>query len=343
MGAQNGKENDVSTISSDKALRVGIDELQQTKLILNGYFRSAFPTFLVPTDIIHLTSSFVTDHFMLTTITYRWNIDNDKLKDMKQANVGQVFSSDIFHFADMDWIIHVYPNGNTVNNKGNFQSFLRIASEPIRFNLILVCCRIACIETSSSFTWMSDFSKSKYHGCGPSMNAIKLTEIKSFSTLSLEATIRMNRLRLKDSNALHYQRQISVPTRMNFEWEIDKDSLFRMKLSHNGKVFSSPIYYDAFCMDIYPNGLTAIDEGCTLIYLLLLTLPPHASEIQAKWKIRVTGSNSSGKTVTADGDAFRCRFNADSGYGFSWGTSKLSFGEFKQLSDVTIQAQLMGK
>ena len=160
------------------------------------------------------------------------------------------------------------------NDAGNFQVFLRLLSLPKKWDRVILCHNMYCPETLSSHTLLQEYTERKL-SCGWPKNVMKLTEIESLNKLSLIISIRINKIILKNNNKLYYQKNIYIPTINKIKWKINKDLLSKMKLSLNGKRFTSPIYNDIFCLAICPNGHELSDKGWIRIELILCLLPPN--------------------------------------------------------------------
>ena len=71
----------------------------------------------MPLDIIHITTLFIDDHFLLTRGSYQWIIDNDTLQQMKSTRDLR-FSPHKFKMAELEWVIDVHPNGRWTSERG---------------------------------------------------------------------------------------------------------------------------------------------------------------------------------------------------------------------------------
>ena len=304
-------------------LKRDIDYLdEETYIIINGYFRLSFPSNIMPLYIIHITTVFIDDHFMLTRGSYQWIIDNDTLQLMKSKKGRSKFSSHTFKIAELEWIIDVYPNICSSSEAGIFQVYLRLVSLPTTWEHVLLCLNIRCPETQSSHTSLQQWDEGRSDWGWPP-NAMKFTEIESLNQLSFIASIRVNKIKLKNSNKYYYQQNVSIPRISKIEWKINEDLLSKMKLSHNGKRFTSPIYNDTFCFAICPNG-ESFAHGRTKIELVLCALPPNQKNINLKWKINLNATESS-----SIGDKTYYK-----------SSKKFSFDKFQKLKGLTIHADI---
>eukprot|EP01084_Bolivina_argentea_P256278 431407_1 len=91
---------------------------------------------------------------------YVWNIQQTKLTQMMQAKHGleDVFVSDTFEMASMDWCIQVYPNGYNDNNVGSFHVCLKLLSLQ-KGTKIMVFRRIYCKEYNASYSHIDSYVK----------------------------------------------------------------------------------------------------------------------------------------------------------------------------------------
>ena len=332
-------------------LKRNIDYLdERTHLIINGYVRIKVPSITIPSDMIHLIILFIDDHFMLTRGTYEWIIDYETLQQMKKAKAEQEFSSPKFKIAELYWMIDSYPNGNDESDAGSFDIFLKILSMPTKWSDIILCYNIRCNETLSSCITTKSFDASGGNW-GWGTNTMQFNEIQSLNKLSFTISIIINKITLNHQNKLYYQRNVSIPEITRIEWRINDDLLSKMKQSHNGKQFTSPIHENIFCLYLCPNGYNSWDEGWTDIQLILCTLPPidsmphDPSEINLKWKIKLEAKISSSGDELEDSSfniERECEDDFDEdNYAKHWGSKVLSFENFKKLKDVTICAEII--
>ena len=108
-------------------LKKNIDYLDKnTHSIIDGYFHIECPLYMIPSDIIYLTTLFVDDHFMINRGGHQWYIDSELLNKLKNANRRQRFVSPTFKIAELDWMICIFPNGYTDDDPGNCMVFLAL-------------------------------------------------------------------------------------------------------------------------------------------------------------------------------------------------------------------------
>ena len=316
---------------------------ERTHRIIDGYFRLSFPFKIIPTDIIHLTTLFIDDHFMLTRGTFEWIIDNEILQQMKKAEQSQRFPSKKFKISELDWLLDVYPCGNADDRVGNFEVFLRLLLLPRKWKDIILCFSLHCNETLCSKTSVATFNDVD-HSWGWPIDTMRLSDIQSLNRLSLTTSIRINKIILKDNEKVYYQRNVFIPKNSKLEWRIDDDLLSKMKMCQNGRRFTSPIYNNTFCLDICPNGSDSSDRGWTQISLTLCALPPNLAQIQLKWKINVDATIS--LSTGSEPDIFNVyteytnNFDEETNYSKHWGRKRLSFDNFQKFNELTIYAEI---
>eukprot|EP01084_Bolivina_argentea_P305641 528019_1 len=91
---------------------------------------------------------------------YTWEIKGNKLSKMMKAESGEVFESDTFEMASMNWCIKVAPNGDTDDSVGSFGVFLKLLSSPPQNGTkIKIFKRIHCKEYHSSHSIISSYKK----------------------------------------------------------------------------------------------------------------------------------------------------------------------------------------
>eukprot|EP01084_Bolivina_argentea_P139280 245030_1 len=61
---------------------------------------------------------------------YIWKIKGSKLSEMKKAKNKDEFVSDIFEMGCMNWCIEVCPNGESDDNIGSFDVYVKLLSSP---------------------------------------------------------------------------------------------------------------------------------------------------------------------------------------------------------------------
>eukprot|EP01084_Bolivina_argentea_P256275 431395_1 len=111
---------------------------------------------------------------------YVWNIQQNKLTQMMQAKLNEVFCSDTFEMASMDWCIEVYPNGWGDNNIGSFSVCLKLLS-PEKGTKIVVFRRIYCKEYNVSNSYINSYVKNErraWPNYTLSLNEIKNNNLK---------------------------------------------------------------------------------------------------------------------------------------------------------------------
>eukprot|EP01083_Nonionella_stella_P055343 146000_1 len=95
---------------------------------------------------------------------YSWIIKGDVLTQILGAKNEQKFTSETFTMASLNWCMDTYPNGHKDNNIGSFKVFLKLLSLPPKGTKVIVCRRIYCQETESSYTCMTSYDKYGYWG-----------------------------------------------------------------------------------------------------------------------------------------------------------------------------------
>ena len=301
---------------------------RETHLIIHGYFRLTFQSYLVPSDIIHLTKLYVDDHFMLTRGSYQWYIDSDTLQQMKTAKTKQKFSSDKFNMCGLSWSLDAYPNGYKADDDaGNFQLGLRFSSLPSQWNYIIVFIFMKCNETESSWITTTKYTQDT-KGKGWPANTMKLDEIKSLNKLSFIVSIRINKIVLKKDNKFYFQSDILIPKYTKFQWKLDHNLLTKMQQSHNGKGFISPMFHNAFCLALRHSS----DGQWIQLRLVLSGLPANVSKMNLTWKISLNSQTDNLSNI----DTEKTQDFAQGQMAHGWGQKQLSFEKFRNMKDVTI-------
>ena len=206
-------------------LKQNIDYLdERTHLIISGYLRIKAPSITIPSDIIHMITLFVDDHFMFPRGTYEWIIDYDTLQQMKKAKAEQEFCSPKFKIAELYWMIDAYPNGNDESDSDSFDIFLKVLSVPTKWSDIILCYNICCNETQSSCITTASFEASG-DNWGWGTDTMTFNEIQSLNKLSFTVSIIINKIILNHQNKLYYQRKVLIPEITRIEWRINDDLL----------------------------------------------------------------------------------------------------------------------
>ena len=102
-----------------------------TIFLVNGYMKdpaSSYHSHLIyfPQDIILITIDYIGDHFMMYRGSYQWQIDNELLQKMCDADNMDEFQSDSFEMVNLKWKFFAYPNGNEAISEGCFNLFLQL-------------------------------------------------------------------------------------------------------------------------------------------------------------------------------------------------------------------------
>ena len=174
----------------------------------------------MPLDIIHLTTIFVDDHFMITRGGYQWYIDGELLNKMKTAASKQRFYSDTFRIAELDWMLFMFPNGYEDDDACNCTIFLTLLSLPLKWSDLTLYYSICCAETQSSHGHQFRVSDSPYFNVGWPINTMLLDEIQSLNKLSFTTSIIINEIKLSEpEDKMYYQRDVSIPKNTTLEMD----------------------------------------------------------------------------------------------------------------------------
>ena len=330
-------------------LKKNIDYLDDnTHLIIDGYFHIECPLYIIPSDIIYLTTLFVDDHFMISRGGHQWYIDSELLNKLKKANRKERFVSPTFKIAELDWMICVFPNGYTEDDPGNCMVFLALLSLPQKWSDLALYYDMSCAETMSSYGHQFRVSDYTYLSWGWPVNTMRLNEIESLDHISITISVIINEIRVKSisetDDKLYYRRNTCIPKDTTIEWNITPKTLSRMKSSHAGKRYISWIYNEAFQLELCPNGKDIDDEGWTHAAINLCGFPENVSKINLKWNIkleaRILPTDGKKEEVVSVNGGHTNDFEGGDSSSKHWGTEVLAFEEFKTFDVLKIIATI---
>ena len=314
----------------------------RTQLIMHGYFHQ-YSSYIIPLDIIHLTTLFVDDHFMLIRGGHQWYIEGDLLTQMKSASRTQKFVSNRFKICELEWQIEIYPNGKKNDDESSVKVYIKLLSLPSSWKHFFARIRVICNETKTSFTWISKFVKN--YKAGWHDNSMRLEEIQHLEKLSFTVSATILKIILNDNDQILYKKKTTKPINASINWKINEEILNKIKVAHNGKRFESPIYNDVWCLRIIPNSSKQEDKGwCQISLQLCGPLPVHVQNMKINWKMTVimvrfrTETEGEKQDIVNTNDTKR--FVGDKNNSYNWGRKKLEFERIQQCDSMVINAEI---
>ena len=117
-----------------------------TNFIVNGYMKIPPKSYYshlrdFAKDITTIAIDYIGDHFMMHRGSYQWNIDNELLMEMCNAENAEKFESDTFEMANLKWKLIAYPKGEWYPYK-SFILTLNLNSMPFEWEELHLCCRL---------------------------------------------------------------------------------------------------------------------------------------------------------------------------------------------------------
>ena len=274
-----------------------------TKFIITAYMKiptNAYFSHLTyfPEEIILIAMHYLGDHFMMYRGSYQWNIDNQLLSKMIAANNEEKFESDPFEMANLIWTLHVYPNGDDEDCQGSFNLFLNLKSMPSEWSELHVCCIFRCEQLNAQITYLPVFTAGD-HTQGWHNDTLQLREVTDYilemvrawdDVIDLTFTVMINIARIKLQTCINQQTLFNFHKKTwkemipkSFTWTVDEKLLMEMKKARFKKSYFSPIYYDMWCLEIYPNGHET--EGEVALSLQLCALPFGANVFNMSYQV----------------------------------------------------------
>ena len=138
---------------SDVVSLCDMDHLdEKTKSIVYGFIRevSDMITHKIPDTIRIIILMSVDDHFMMNRGCYEWKIQK-QIQAILSSPANASINSDIFEMCGLQWMMQLYPNGNsnisiTAGNVGLFVKLLRFPKE---WRYILIHQTFICHQTNT--------------------------------------------------------------------------------------------------------------------------------------------------------------------------------------------------
>ena len=125
-----------------------------TKLMINGFIRASTVSITreIPETINYVVLKMVDDHFMMNRGSYQWKITSaQQIQRILSAQTDFHFNSNVFEMCGLQWIMKLYPNGNTAGTvvAGEVGLFVRLLMFPCNWESILIQATITCHETNT--------------------------------------------------------------------------------------------------------------------------------------------------------------------------------------------------
>ena len=206
--------------------------------------------------------------------------------------------------AGLLWQIRIYPNGNDTANEGSFDVFLKLLTLATEWNHIFIRYMMRCVETNSSSTACGIYFNTNGNvERGWIHNAMSFDEIQNLKHITIIIHAKLLNIILKDNKTILYHTTLTNQiTNKYLEWNIDPKLFLQMKQCKNGKQFESPLFYDLFSLQIYPNGWKKENEGKCHIVCAFCGLPKLSNTIQMKikWNLKLILKGGKDKTLNTE-------------------------------------------
>ena len=279
-----------------------------------------------PSDITTITNNYVGDHFIIYRGSYRWKMSQPTINKILNANNKDVFESETFSLCKMNWQLFLYPNGDATDCEGSSNFYLALQKVPPKWKKVMVCWKLRCEQIDREDICIGMFDgNTKRSGWGD--NILSFEELQDNIQSNLDFTVHVQILRIelstnKNNILYNYLTQEWDPEKsQSFTWKIDSELIKKMKTASHLQKFISPIYYDMWCIALFPN-----DSGMTNVDLQLCGLPNGADKLTVDWSVKIPECNNESE--------WRNDFNAEiSRYGSD---DLFSFDEFKTYEELTI-------
>eukprot|EP01083_Nonionella_stella_P057459 150831_1 len=79
-----------------------------------------------------------------------WKIEGNELDDVKNALNGVKFESNLFELCGLLWVIQVYPNGDTMDDMGNGDTLIQLASLSPQLTKLCIYYKVSLLELGVS-------------------------------------------------------------------------------------------------------------------------------------------------------------------------------------------------
>jgi len=264
-------------------------------------------------------------------------IEERLLKPMMLAKNQEKFISPKFKMCHLQWSLECYPNGNSPQNKGSFNLYLKLVGMPKAWKSVTILRCFKCTQTHSGYVAVSTYQSGTSLGW-PDYN-LSLKDCQSrvhwMKNLKFRINVKILQIRLlKNGGHLFYENLLDpykAFKRQTLRWNIEENQLHEMKQAYFKKGFVSPIYNNMWCIRCYPNGKTL--KGDFLVQLQLCGLPKQANKLSVSWKIICEAVDVTTGWTTDFSLEQSC---------WGWGNDQLSFEEFKKCDDfeIAIEVQL---
>eukprot|EP01083_Nonionella_stella_P306423 1073257_1 len=205
--------------------------------------------------------------------SFVWHIDDLKLMKQILSARKDMFRSDLFQIAKLNWKIELFPNG--LHGVGIRVSLLGM---PFSWESIFSQLHIECPQIQNKMVFTHSYNKPKSRGFHiSSFDDLKASCDKA---LTFVITIHMARITLKEDNKILFQmRTNKYKRKTQLQWKIDEEMMKKLKSFDKGKGICSDILNDIWCLKLYPNGMWDTKEGDVLIGLDLCGFPPNVSKM----------------------------------------------------------------
>eukprot|EP01083_Nonionella_stella_P068318 181308_1 len=214
--------------------------------------------------------------------SFVWHIDDLKLMKQILSARKDMFRSDLFQIAKLNWKIALYPNGG--ESGGVCRIVVRLLGMSFSWKSIFCQVHIECPQTQYKTVLPSLFTEDKNGPQTQYKTMCTADIISSFEDLkalcdkdlTFVIRIRIARITLKKDNKILFQMPTNEYKRKTqLQWKIDEQMMKKLKSFDKGNGICSDILNDIWCLRLYPNGSWNSKEGDVGIVLELCGLKPN--------------------------------------------------------------------
>eukprot|EP01084_Bolivina_argentea_P309252 534920_1 len=318
---------------SNKIVCGFIREVQNILLLTNS--KNSYC--IIPSEISLICLSYIDDHFLLNEGTFQWIIDGELLQNIKCAETGNSFQSDIFNIGELNcWRIVLAPNGLNTKSAGIFVYNLQLAALPFLWQSMVIYTMLKCMEIELKFVRVSKITKpcSLPHTISPfsSIKDLKLTKL----TFTLK--IKILQIILKSDNKTNinilYQHTIPISLKSTIRWKIDAQSMKNMlrMIQINMKMSNFQLFQTILISDVYDQMwclvITSSEKTMLRLRLQLCALPKDLSKIGTNIQVQC-------KELNIEDELYRA-FDFNKSIQRCGACHDISLKELSELKEVTI-------
>ena len=250
---------------------------KQQQLLTFGYVRKNYALF-IPFVIIKLIKLFYDEYFY-------WHIKGDEMVKFKQAQNGDIlYPKSTIKFNDIVFQCTLCPNGWKSNNDGRVQFYAETKSIPKHVANITFVTELAC-ETIPRLSHGIINRKKTGSGIGWNIYLLILNELQDLDEIRFYCLIKLKYIKFKNhDDEKKYKDQYYIkPTPLSkiskFTWNIDKETMNKMKNLGRGQGLFSPL----LCNETWRMRAVKRGDKNVQINLLCCSYPKDIHRMRIKY------------------------------------------------------------